>query len=241
MGAARVERAKQTSESIELGIILAVVGGFMDVYSYIGRGGVFANAQTGNILLTGVHLSEGNFALAATFLLPVLGFAAGIMGSDLVHERIGSRIHWRQVTVALEALILLAVSLMDAQENLLANCLTSLACGMQVESFRKIHGRGVATTMCIGNLRCALQNVDDYIITRKRGFLENGLLYFGVIGCFVVGAVLGNWCLDRFGLSSIALCSLMLTAAFFLMFSDREAQACDGEGGSDSAGFDTAA
>lgn len=37
----------QISESIELGILLALSGGFMDAYSYIGRGGVFANAQTG--------------------------------------------------------------------------------------------------------------------------------------------------------------------------------------------------
>ncbi|MFR7669592.1 MAG: hypothetical protein ACLU0O_01330 [Collinsella sp.] len=26
--------------------------------------------------------------------------------------------------------------------------------------------------MCIGNLRNALQNVDDYIITHRRGFLK---------------------------------------------------------------------
>ena len=45
-----MQRAKQISESIELGAILALAGGFMDAYSYIGRGGVFANAQTGNIL-----------------------------------------------------------------------------------------------------------------------------------------------------------------------------------------------
>ena len=31
-----MERAKQVSESIELGVILALVGGFMDVYSYVG-------------------------------------------------------------------------------------------------------------------------------------------------------------------------------------------------------------
>lgn len=218
-----MERAKQVSESLELGAVLALVGGFMDVYSYMGRGGVFANAQTGNILLTGVHLSEGNLALALTFLLPVLSFAAGIMGSDLVHERFGSKIHWRQVAVAIEALILLGVSFLGYEYNLAANCLTSLACGMQVESFRKIHGRGVATTMCIGNLRSALQNVDDYIITHKRGYLINGLLYFGVIACFVTGAVLGNWCLGLFGLRAIALCSLLLAVAFVLMFSDREA------------------
>ncbi|MDD6859057.1 MAG: DUF1275 family protein, partial [Collinsella sp.] len=56
-----MQRAKQISESIELGIILALAGGFMDVYSYIGRDHVFANAQTGNILLVGVSISEGNW------------------------------------------------------------------------------------------------------------------------------------------------------------------------------------
>ena len=39
-----MERAKQISESIEMGAIMALAGGFMDAYSYIGRGGVFANA-----------------------------------------------------------------------------------------------------------------------------------------------------------------------------------------------------
>ena len=56
-GCTTMQRAKQISESIELGIILALAGGFMDVYSYIGRDHVFANAQTGNILLVGVSIS----------------------------------------------------------------------------------------------------------------------------------------------------------------------------------------
>ena len=46
-GCRYMERAKQTSESIELGIVLALAGGFMDAYSYVARDGVFANAQTG--------------------------------------------------------------------------------------------------------------------------------------------------------------------------------------------------
>ena len=217
-----MQRAKQISESIELGAILALAGGFMDAYSYIGRGGVFANAQTGNILLVGIHLSLGEYSQAARFLFPVLSFALGIMLSDLIHERFSSLFHWRQVTVLLEALILFAVSFVDADLNLLANCLTSFACGMQVESFRKIHGKGIATTMCIGNLRSALQNVDDYIITHNKGFLENGLLYFGVILCFVMGAVLGNWCIERLGLHAIVVAAALLAVAFAILFIDRE-------------------
>ena len=43
--------AKLMSETIRLGSLLAISGGFMDAYSYIYRDHVFANAQTGNILL----------------------------------------------------------------------------------------------------------------------------------------------------------------------------------------------
>ena len=217
-----MERAKQTSESIELGVLLALAGGFMDAYSYIARDGVFANAQTGNILLVGVNLSEGDLMRAGRYFFPVLAFALGIMLADLIHERFSSLFHWRQLTVFLEAVILLGVSFIPGTANLVANCLTSFACGMQVESFRKIHGHGIATTMCIGNLRSALQSVDDYIITHNKGFLENGLLYFGVILTFVVGAVLGNLCIGWLGLHAIAVAAVLLAGCFLIMFIDRE-------------------
>ena len=41
--------------SMVLVYILAMSGGFMDAYSYMCRGEVFANAQTGNILLMAVN------------------------------------------------------------------------------------------------------------------------------------------------------------------------------------------
>ena len=41
----------QMSDSFRIGAILAAVGGFLDAYTYLARGQVFANAQTGNIVL----------------------------------------------------------------------------------------------------------------------------------------------------------------------------------------------
>ena len=46
-----MKHSLQMSETLRLGIILALSGGFMDAYSYLERGNVFANAQTGNLLL----------------------------------------------------------------------------------------------------------------------------------------------------------------------------------------------
>ena len=69
----------QMSESLLLGGLLAVAGGFFDAYTYVCRGGVFANAQTGNIVLLGLELAERQWLRALTYLLPILAFAFGVM------------------------------------------------------------------------------------------------------------------------------------------------------------------
>lgn len=47
------------------------------------RGEVFANAQTGNMLLFEVHLS-GDFQNTMKYLFPVLAFALGIALAEVV-------------------------------------------------------------------------------------------------------------------------------------------------------------
>ena len=206
----------QISESIELGILLALSGG------YIGRGEVFANAQTGNMLLLGVHLSEGNIPAAIRYLCPVLAFTFGIALADIVRNSgIGSHLHWRQISVVAEAIILTIVSFLPQSHNLLANSLTSLACGIQVESFRKIHGNGIATTMCIGNLRSGTQNIYTFFQTKKREALEKGL-YYGIILCFICGAIIGNQCIKYFHERAILISSVLLLLAFIMMFITRD-------------------
>ena len=53
-----LKHALQMSDSVEVAAFLAFSGGVMDAYSYLVRGGVFANAQTGNLLLFGINLTS---------------------------------------------------------------------------------------------------------------------------------------------------------------------------------------
>ena len=53
--------SRQYSDSFRVGILLALTGGFLDAYTYISRGNVFANAQTGNMVMLGINFMEGNF------------------------------------------------------------------------------------------------------------------------------------------------------------------------------------
>lgn len=83
-----MKQTKQMSESMRLGILLAISGGFMDAYSYMMRDHVFANAQTGNMLLFGVYLSEGKFPTALHYFLPVLAFATGVRLQNMCGQNI---------------------------------------------------------------------------------------------------------------------------------------------------------
>ena len=77
---------QQMSESFLIGTLLAVVGGFLDAYTYIARGGVFANAQTGNIVLMGMNLAEGRWLDAFACFIPIFAFACGVFGDGWIRR-----------------------------------------------------------------------------------------------------------------------------------------------------------
>ena len=77
----------QTSESITVGLFLALSGGFMDAYSYINRGKVFANAETGNIILMTLKICEGKFLESVNYIIPITSFAIGVAISEIIKRR----------------------------------------------------------------------------------------------------------------------------------------------------------
>lgn len=218
-----MSRAKQESESIELAILLALSGGIMDAYSYLVRDHVFANAQTGNMLLFGVNLATGDWVQCLHYAVPVVCFAAGIALCHTIKiVATEEHLHWRQMALIIEAVLLVVVGFVPEGRSLYANGLTSFACGIQVQAFRKFHGRPLATTMCIGNLRSGTQALVTYASGRDQKQLRGGLLSFFVITCFVFGAVIGNWAIPALGTRMIWMAPVLLAASFLIMFVDRE-------------------
>ena len=75
------------SEAFRTVMFLSASGGLQDAYTYIGRGKVFANAQTGNIVLMSQSLFEGDFARFAHYFIPVLSFALGVAAAECIRLR----------------------------------------------------------------------------------------------------------------------------------------------------------
>ena len=185
---------KQRSESFYVGALLALVGGFLDAYTYLSRDGVFANAQTGNMVLLGIRLSEGRFLDALHYVFPILAFAAGVLLAELIQSayKQSHSFHWRQLVLIIELVLLIAIGFVpDGALNPYVNIAVSFVCAMQVESFRTMHSLSYASTMCTGNLRSGTELFFHYLKSRDLRSLINSVKYYGIIVIFILGAAIG--------------------------------------------------
>ena len=198
--------------------LLAASGGCMDAYSYLYCEGVFAYAQTGNILLFCINLVGGDFFKALSYLWPILAFAGGVATAFLLermHKGWKPFMHkWR--TLILEILILVTVSFVADYNHLIATAMISFVCGMQLESFPSYLGIRIATTMCIGNLRSAVHHSMECVVGNARGNGVQTMLFWTALAAFVVGVALGNFLVSLIGaLAVLASCVLLCIGIIF--------------------------
>lgn len=73
----------QMSDTFHAAVFVTRSGGFQDAYTYICRGQVFANAQTGNIVLLSAALLRGDWAVCLRYVIPLLSFVFGTMAADI--------------------------------------------------------------------------------------------------------------------------------------------------------------
>ena len=214
----------QMSEAFLTAALISVSGGLQDAYTYIQRGEVFANAQTGNIVLLSQSLFAGNWLRALRYLIPLLSFGAGVAIAEGIRWHSGGwkRVHWRQWVLLAEIALLFFVGFLPAGLDLMANAVVSLACAMQVQAFRKVEGNAFASTMCIGNLRSGVEALCAHRRTGDRALLRRAGEYFGIILLFALGAGLGSLLIPRWGMRTIWASCLLLTLGFLLMLWDRQ-------------------
>ena len=214
----------QPSESMLTISFLSLSGGLQDAYTYIERAGVFANAQTGNIVLLSANILEGNRGKILHYLIPLIFFSLGVMAAEMIrtHFREDGRLSWQQAVLVCEICLLFTVGLLPSGITVLANAIVSFACAMQVQTFRKIEGCSFSSTMCIGDLRSGVEALYSWHSTKNREALRKAVRYFGVILFFAAGAGIGAFGVPYLGVHTIWASCALLTICFILMFFRRD-------------------
>ncbi len=129
------------------------------------------------------------------------------------------RLQWQQYLLLAECGVLAAVSLLpQGPLDPLANILISFTSAVQVDSFRKFRGCAGSTTMCTGNLRSGTELLFRFFALPDPQSGTKASVYYRLILCFVLGAVLCGRLSLLFGPRTVLAACVPLLAAFFLMF-----------------------
>ena len=73
------KRYKTISESTAFMLLLTLLSGYLNAYTYATRGGIFANMHTGNMTKLGIGLASGNVAGSWQYLAPILAAVLGVV------------------------------------------------------------------------------------------------------------------------------------------------------------------
>ncbi len=213
------------AERLTAACVLSIIGGLLDIYTYLYRGGVFANAVTGNLVLCGFHLASGEWVSCARYLVAIAFYALGIFTAELIHAGLpeSRRISWHQTVLLLELLCLTPVVFIPGGGfDFLVNSVISFVCALQVQTFRRVRGLPFASTMCTGNLRSGTDSLFRGWWGREPGELTKAGHYYGVIVCFVAGAAGGAVLLRTFGPHCLLLAPAGLAVVLLLITGRRQ-------------------
>ncbi|MFF4490003.1 YoaK family protein [Streptomyces sp. NPDC001544] len=213
---------------MRLGVLLAIVGGGLDAYTYVGRGGVFANAQTGNIVLLGVAAAGRQWSEALRHIPPIIAFVLGVLVAEsLKRPRVAARVRWpARAALVLEILVLSCVGLLPSgTADTAATVLVAFTASLQVATFRKLVDTAYSTAMTTGNLRTATQSAYLAVIERDWDAARRARRFSAVICGFLAGAIAGGLLTHWEGVHAVWALAGLLALGLVLFVHDEHAAA----------------
>jgi uncharacterized membrane protein YoaK (UPF0700 family) len=191
------------TDSITTSAMMAAAGGFLDAFTYVGHGHVFANAMTGNVVLLGVQIGLHNSDQAWRHLVPILAFVAGIVFARILHiPRIAQVIVSPHLACTIiETAFLFGVGwLPPAFPDVWITPGVAFVASIQLSTFSTVRGAPYASTFTTGNLRKLTESAFAFFVDPKNDDARVLTGAFAALcAAFFLGAAAGSLCTLGFG------------------------------------------
>lgn len=215
-----------TCEKYYIFELLTIAGGMMGLYTYNLRGGVFSNAQTGNIVKMSMAVGLGKFREALYYFIPFLAYIVGTIISEILPQKVRDShfIRWDTMLVGLEIVVLFLIGFMPLTwPDQIAQVLICFLCSMQFNTFRQAEGVPMATTFVTNHVRQigisiarAIRHHEEEHEARVKAVRHEKLIL-----AFFAGGAIMTFASAHLGEKSIWLAIIPLSVCFvFLLRSD---------------------
>ena len=215
-----------TCEKYYIFELLTIAAGMMGLYTYNLRGGVFSNAQTGNIVKMAMAVGSGEFKDGFYYLIPFMAYILGTIISEILPQKVRRThfIRWDTMLVGIEIFVLFLIGLMPfSWPDQIAQVLINFLCSMQFNTFRQAEGVPMATTFITNHVRQIGISIARIIKhhEQENEAREKASKHAKLIFAFFMGGTLMTFACRYFGEKSIWLAVIPLSLCFiFLLRSD---------------------
>lgn len=209
--------------SLATGSVLVLATGFVDAYTFLQHGHVFAQAMTGNLVLVAIGAFEPS---VVEFWRPLTAYAAFLAGVAVMwgwSRRRGAPAP-QLATLGLLVVVLVVVGFLPQGAPAVAvTTAIAFAAGLQIAAFRDVGRAAFTTTVMTSNSMKAMNatltalasaDADDRAVARS---------YVTALGGFVAGAFLGAFLTSWWGERAAWADAALFAAAAGLYVAERRA------------------
>ena len=178
---------------------LITISGFFGAFTYLLRGNVFCNAQTGNVVLLGLALGEGKWSKAVYYLIPIFAYIAGAFFSELLPNPIKHKfgVRWDTVIIAVEIIAVIILGFIPESAPVqISQIMINFIASMQYNTFREAEGTPMATTFATNHIRqigIGLAKEVRHIHKSDKTHRERLKKHAFMLFFFLAGAVIGKF------------------------------------------------
>ena len=225
MNSCQMTGIRTRNDRLSIGVLVAAIGGFLDAYTFIGHA-VFANAQTGNVVLFGVETASRHWHQAVLRLIPIAAFMLGVIATEtLARPRVRRHVR-RPLRVALGAEIVILAGVACLPDDAPAAFVTvpvAFAASIQWSTFRMLVDAPYSTLLVTGNIRTATASAFQWIVDRDWTASRHARNFGTVVVAFTAGALIGAICTDNLGTTAVAVAAgLLFVTLVAFMYETRQ-------------------
>jgi uncharacterized membrane protein YoaK (UPF0700 family) len=222
----RDETDDRPERTLPVAALLILAAGMLDAYTYVGYGGVFANAMTGNIVKLTAALAQHQGWRALPFVTPILAYLAGVAVAHALKEPPLRRMvpSAARVSLAVEVSFLVCVALLPdhVAPDMAVVAGIAFVAALQATSFTRIGHFLYTSVTTSGNLRHFAESFMAAFVFRRGGAeaqdrrRRETLFFLALCASFVAGALIGAVATARLHHPAVWLPVIVLAAALAL-------------------------
>ena len=209
---------KISRHSKRLALFLTFCAGYVDAYTFLVRGNTLVAGQTGNVVFLSVGIVQENVADAEAKILTLLSFMLGVFLLTIYKEkfRIVKKPILSLFPLGILSIIIGFVPL--SVDNIFIVPPLAFCMGLVTTAFGEVSGIAYNNAFMTGNIKRTMLAFGDYIRTKHRPFLREGIIFVSLLSSFVLGVVVSAYLTIFYKEKTILGIPIMMSVFYLSMF-----------------------